>query len=825
MAKSLVIVESPAKAKTINKFLGSEYIVKPTGGHIIDLPEKEIGIDIANGFAPRYIVIKGKAKIISDLKKAAQKVDDVFLATDPDREGEAIAWHVANNIVGKKQPSYRILLNQITRDAVINAINNKGELDLRKVNAQQTRRILDRLVGYKVSPFLWKTMYSGLSAGRVQSVALRLIVERDEEINAFVPEEYWDIKIVLSTEKGEEFEAKLIKKNGKTLKMKNSEESSAIVKELSSLSFYVYKITKKNTKRNPLPPLITSTLQQEAASRYGFTVSRTMRVAQTLYEGVELTEDSVGLITYMRTDSTRIAPEAIQEARNYIANKWGQDKLPSKPNIYKTRKSAQDAHEAIRPSSVENTPESVKKFLSNEQLKVYTIIWNRFIASQMKPTRYTVITAQIYAGEYELSASASHVDFKGYLTVYEDLKKEDDKETLTSNLPKTLADGDPLNPGEITPAQHFTKPPPRYTEASLVREMESQGLGRPSTYVQIINTIQAREYVKREKGKLHSTELGRNVNMILVKGFPDLFSVEFTATMEEELDKIESGEYEWHSVLDDFYGPFNKALEKINIQRKELKKSLIEETDEVCEKCGKPMVIRWGRNGKFMACSGFPECRNTKPLEEKKVQATDETCEKCGKPMIIKMGRKGEFMACSGFPECRNIKPLEEKKVQATDETCEKCGKPMVIRWGRKGEFMACSGFPECRNTKPLGGKEVQATDEVCEKCGSPMKVKSVKNARFLACSNYPECKNTMPLSIGVKCIEENCDGEITEKRTKKGKRFYGCTRYPDCKFASWNRPVNYICKNCGAPALFEEKDGETVSCVRCKSKFEKDAV
>ncbi len=737
MAKSLVIVESPAKAKTINKFLGSEYIVKPTGGHIIDLPPDEIGIDIENGFKPSYSIIKGKSKVIQDLKKNAKEVETVILATDPDREGEAIAWHVSNRIVGKNQPYYRILLNQITKNAVIKAIDNKTQLDLKKVNAQQARRVLDRLVGYKVSPFLWKTMYSGLSAGRVQSVALRLIVERDAEIEAFVPEEYWDINVLLATKNAEEFEVKLIKKNGKNLKLKNSEETSAVVKELSSLQYLVKDVTKKKTKKNPLPPFITSTIQQEMARRHGFTVSRTMRIAQTLYEGVEIGGGSQGLITYMRTDSTRVAPEAIMEVRDFITNRWGNNYLPENPNIYKTRKGAQDAHEAIRPTSITNIPEAINKYLTVEQLKLYTIIWNRFIASQMKPAEYTIVTASISAGEYELRANASHIDFKGYLTVYEELSKDSDDETFTSYLPKTLTKGDILSLKKVTPSQHFTKPPPIYTEASLVKEMESQGIGRPSTYAQIINTIQSRDYVKREKGKLQATELGKKINNILVKGFPDLFNVEFTANMEEELDKIESGEYEWLNVIADFYGPFSEALEKVNNQHKELKKSMIEKTDEICEKCGEPMVIRWGRNGKFMACSGFPKCRNTKPLNE----------------------------------------------------------------------------------AKP------QTTNEVCDKCGSMMEVKTGKYGKFLACSNYPSCKNIKPLSIGVKCPEKGCDGEIIEKRSKKGRIFYGCSHYPKCKFASWDKPINIACTNCDSPVLIENKNGEILSCPRCKSKFNREAI
>ena len=662
MAKSLVIVESPAKAKTINKFLGSEYIVKPTGGHIIDLPEKEIGIDIEKDFEPKYIVIKGKKKILTDLKEAAGKAEAVLLATDPDREGEAIAWHVANQIVGKNQPSYRVMINQITKNAVLEAVENKGELDLKKVNAQQARRVLDRLVGYKVSPFLWKTMYSGLSAGRVQSVALRLVVERDAEIEAFIPEEYWNIVAVLSTQQQEVFKAKLFNKNGKSIKIGNAEESASLVDELKSQSFSVSDITKKKTKRQPYPPFITSTLQQDASRRLGFTVSRTMRVAQTLYEGVELSDGYAGLITYMRTDSTRIAPEAIEEAREYIRNQWGSDYLPSKPNIYRAKKSAQDAHEAIRPASMARKPEDVKQYLSAEQFKLYRLIWNRFMASQMTPSESTVVTAEISAGEYGFRASASHLDFKGFLIVYEDLKPENgdtqNGEPQESDLPKSLKKGDALNLEELLPTQHFTKPPARFTEATLVKQLEAEGIGRPSTYAQIINTIQTRDYVQRDKGKLISTELGRKVNNLLVNGFPNLFTVDFTANMEEELDKIESGEYMWLNVVHDFYGPFTETLNEVSQQTQELKKSMIETTDEVCDKCGSPMIIRWGRNGKFMACSGFPKCKNTRPLEQDEPEKSDEKCDKCGSPMEIKNGRYGRFLACSNYPDCQNIKPF-----------------------------------------------------------------------------------------------------------------------------------------------------------------------
>ncbi len=731
MAKSLVIVESPSKAKTINKFLGSDYIVKASGGHIIDLPKKDIGIDVDNDFKPNYIVMKDKRKTVTELKKAAKSVQDVILATDPDREGEAIAWHVANNVVGKDQPSYRILLNQITKKAVLDAINNKGELDIRKVNAQQARRILDRLVGYKVSPFLWKTMFSGLSAGRVQSVALRLVVERDEEIEAFVPEEYWDIKAMLSTQKEEEFEAKLVKKNGKAIKIGNKDEADNIVSELKALPFTVKKIATKKKKRNPLPPFITSTLQQEASSRYSFAVSRTMRIAQSLYEGIDLPEGTVGLITYMRTDSTRIAPEALDDVRTFVREKWGTENLPEKSNIYKSKKGAQDAHEAIRPSFVDHTPESLKKFLNGEQFKIYTLIWKRFVASQMKPAEYSISTAQIAAGDYELTTSASHIVFKGFLNVYEDIKKDTDEDDAQSEFPKTLSEKDPLILRELIPAQHFTKPPPRYTEATLVKEMEALGIGRPSTYAQTINTIQVRDYVTRDKGKLQSTELGRNVKKILVQGFPNLFSVEFTANMEEELDKIEAGDHEWLSVLDEFYGPFSKALDKINDKRKELKESLIEDTGEKCEKCGEPMVIRWGRNGKFIACTGFPACRNTRPLEKKEDEPTDIVCEKCGAPMVVKNVRGSRFMGCSRYPACKNAKPF----TLGIKCPLEGCDGEIVEKRTRRGKvFYGCSNYPEC---KFASWTKVVPTE--CKNCGAPSLIE-VKNGESYKCER---CKST----------------------------------------------------------------------------------
>ena len=735
MGKSLLIVESPAKAKTINKFLGNDYIVMPTGGHIIDLPPDDFAIDIENNFEPKYDVIKGKKRILQDLKKAAKGADEVLLATDPDREGEAIAWHVAQRIVGKDQPQHRVLINQITRDAVKRAVEEKGDLVINKVYAQQARRVLDRLVGYKVSPVLWSTIYKGLSAGRVQSVALRLIVERDGEIDAFTAEEYWKIAVEMATGKKEKFEAKLMKKDGKAIAISSSEDSEKIISELEKLDFAVSKVQKKKTKRNPTPSFITSTLQQAAARRMGFGVARTMRVAQSLYEGVEIGATATGLITYMRTDSTRIAPEALDEARAFIAEKWGEEHLPTKPNIYRAKKSAQDAHEAIRPASLKYPPDKIKQYLNPDQLKLYTMIWNKFVSSQMKPAEYTVVTVDIAAGSYDLRSSARQLDYMGYLTVFEEMKPENaDEENEAAELPKMSKD-DALDLKETMPTQHFTKPPAAFTEASLVRELESLGIGRPSTYAQIINTIMTRKYVDREKGRLKSTELGRNVNKILVGNLDSVFNVDFTANMEDELDKVEAGTSDWVTVVRDFYEPFSKSLEELMGRRKELKESLIEKTEEVCEKCGSEMIIRWGRNGRFMACSGFPGCKNTKPLEEQEKVTTDEVCEKCGSAMEVKTGRYGRFLACSGYPECKNIKPF----------------------------------------------------------------------------------------TMGVKCPEEDCKGDLVEKKSKKGRIFYGCSKYPECKFASWDKPIDKKCPSCDSPTVTESKNGDTYTCPRCKTKFEPD--
>ena len=735
MSKSLVIVESPAKAKTINKFLGTSYVVKPTGGHLIDLPPDEFGIDIEDDFKPTYRTIKGKNKILQDLKKAAKQADTVLLATDPDREGEAIAWHVANNIIGKNQPSYRILINQITRDAVTQAIENKMSLDLHKVDAQQARRVLDRLVGYQVSPLLWKTIYRGLSAGRVQSVALRLIVERDAEIDVFVPEEYWYITAVLSAAEdvgAPNFEARVTKKNGEVLSIGTEADATAVVDELRLQEFAVADVARKKNKRKPSPPFITSTMQQDAARRLRFNVTRTMKVAQTLYEGIDIGSETVGLITYMRTDSTRIAPEALSEVRSYITAKYGEGHLPSNPNLYRAKKGAQDAHEAIRPTTFDLPPEKVKKYLTVEQYRLYTLIWNRFVASQMKSAEYDVLTIDIAAGPYELRTSATTLTYKGFLLVYEDVRDEDDEEQSVADavLPD-LATGDRLYSKDILSSQHFTKPPPRFSEASLVKELESLGIGRPSTYAQIINTIIQRKYVDRNRGRLTATELGKSVNKILVDNLPNVFNVDFTANMEEELDKIEAGAHDWRFVVNEFYGPFSRSLDEFKQNSGEVKNSMIEETDETCDQCGSPMIIRWGRNGKFLACSAFPKCKSTRPLNQEETEKTDTVCDKCGSPMQVKRGRYGRFLACSNYPACKNIKPYS-LGVPCPEEGCNG---EIVEKSSKKGRiFYGCSNYPACKFAS--WDRPVAIS---CPDCDSPALIET-KSGEKLKC---PRCRSS----------------------------------------------------------------------------------
>jgi len=712
LAKNLVIVESPTKSKTLAKFLGKDFTIKASVGHVLDLPKSKLGIDLDNGFQPTYQVIKGKAPIIKELKEAAAKAKAIFLAPDPDREGEAIAYHIASKLSGLKIPIKRVTFNEITKKAVLAGIENATAIDQKLVDAQQARRILDRLVGYKVSPVLWQTIYYGLSAGRVQSVALRIICEREAQIDAFKPEEYWKLLAEFATAKKEKFEARLFKIKGEDFRVSSADEAEQLKADIFKQNFAVDKVETDKKTRRALPPYITSTLQQDASIRLSFASAKTMQVAQSLYEGVEIgDEGQVGLITYMRTDSVRIADEAVVAAKSYIEEKYGPEFYPETPNVYKTKKNAQDAHEAIRPTYLEYPPERVKKYLSRDQYRLYELIWNRFLASQMAPAEFDQLTVDVVGGPYQFRATSTRVTFEGFLKVYSMTAEEDPNGNGNGDVKKLpkLAVGDKLKLSEITPTQHFTKAPPRFTEASLVKELESNGIGRPSTYAQIITTLKARKYVEVQQRRLFPTELGKTVNGILVKEFPDIFSVEFTAQMEGELDKVEDGDFTWQQVLEDFYGPFSTRLTEVESTQHEIKASMQKVSDITCDKCGRPMVEKWGRNGRFLACSGYPDCKNTQPLDAQKDAPTDEKCELCGSPMVIKTGRFGKFMACSAYPNCKNTKPI------STGIKCPKDGGDVVERRSRYGKpFWGCGNYPKCDFAswyKPVAQK--------CPSCGA----------------------------------------------------------------------------------------------------------
>src|SRR5512143_915872 len=613
--KSLVIVESPAKAKTISKYLGRNYTVKASVGHIMDLPKSKLGVDIENDFEPKYIMIKGKAPVVKELKSAAKKADRILIATDPDREGEAIAFHVAETISdsAKTQEIYRVLFNEITKKAILQAIEHPGKIDSNKVDAQQARRVLDRLVGYQISPILWQKVRRGLSAGRVQSVALRLICEREDEIKAFVPEEFWSLTALLEGKLPPQFEAKLIKKDEEKLRVKNNDEVQQILTGLQGKAYAVSKVEKKERRRNPVAPFTTSKLQQEAGRKLGFTAKRTMGIAQSLYEGVDVgDEGAVGLITYMRTDSTRVGKEAQDEVRDFIAGKYGKDYLPEKPPVYASAKSAQEAHEAIRPTSVLREPDEIKAYLENDQYKLYKLIWNRFVASQMNPALIDQTSVDIKAGDYTFRATGSVVKFPGFMAVYLEEKSEDqaaEEDGEEAVLPP-LVEGETLTLVKLDPKQHFTQPPPRFSEALLVKTLEEKGIGRPSTYAAIISTIQDRHYVQKVENKFRPTELGELANKLLIQHFANVLDVQFTARMEEDLDKIEEGGMKWAVAVREFYDPFSRDLEAAKAEMKDFKAELVP-TDSTCEKCGKPLSVTRRRKGQFLACSGYPDCKNT----------------------------------------------------------------------------------------------------------------------------------------------------------------------------------------------------------------------
>ena len=668
MPKSLVIVESPAKAKTINKYLGSDYSVKASLGHVRDLPKKGLGVDLKNEFEPTYEIIPGKEKVIKELKAAAKLVESIYIATDPDREGEAIGWHLSEELGSKKRKIFRVMFNEITQKAIKEAFRNPGVIDSKLVDAQQARRILDRLVGYKISPLLWKNVRRGTSAGRVQSVALRLIVEREREIRAFVPKEYWSLTANLSGHNPPPFDATLQKFHGKNLEIENEAQSQEILKHLENARFIVDSVKKTEKKRNPVPPFITSKLQQEASRKLRFSVKKTMMIAQKLYEGIELgSEGSVGLITYMRTDSTRVSDDALADVRSYIGNSFGADYLPEKPVFYRSKKGAQDAHEAIRPTSTAYNPDEIKHYLGPDEYKLYKLIWQRFLASQMKPALFDQTSVEILAEKYMFKATGSVLKFDGFLKVYAEGKDEKDEEDeeLEHKLP-VLTEGEILRLNRLLPEQHFTQPPPRFTEATLVKMLEEKGIGRPSTYATILTTIQDREYVVKQEGKFSPTELGFVINDVLVASFADIFDIQYTARMEEELDEIEEGKIAWTQALQEFYGKFEVDLKSAGERMGVIREP--EPTDEKCEKCGSPMVIRWGRHGRFMACSAYPECKNTREIAREgatanaegkaEVEQIEELCENCGRPMTLKRGRFGQFLACTGYPECKTTKKL-----------------------------------------------------------------------------------------------------------------------------------------------------------------------
>ena len=756
MPKSLVVVESPAKAKTINKFLGQNYIVRSSVGHIRDLPAKKLAVDVQNGFTPEYITIRGKAKIIKEIQAEAKKTEAIYLAADPDREGEAICWHIAETLKNVKKPIYRVTYNEITASAILAAMENPGQIDQHLVDSQQARRVLDRLVGYQISPILWRNVKPGLSAGRVQSVAVRLICEREAEIEAFIPQEYWTITANLIGKNPQPFDAKLLQIGSEKGSIStygfpiDEARAEAIVEDAKTKPFIVKDIKRQERKRRPVPPFITSTLQQEAARKLRFTAKRTMSVAQKLYEGLNLgATGAVGLITYMRTDSTRIADEALREARGYIKKNYGTDYLPKSAMRYKSKGGAQDAHEAIRPTSVERTPQSLKPYLSPEQHRLYDLIWKRFVASQMNPAILDVTTIDISAEQYLFRATGSILKFDGFMRLYlegsDDSNTESNRNDETDVILPVLEIGERLDLRKLTHKQHYTQPPPRYTEATLVKALEEKGIGRPSTYAAIISTIQGREYVVKEKGRFQPTDIGKLVNQLLIKGFPEILDTQFTAKMEDQLDEIAEGKSDWVGVLSAFYEPFAHALEAAPDVMYEARKEMEEESDEVCEKCNGKMIIKWGRYGRFLGCSNYPECSNIKRLTEEDApppeeEPTDETCDKCGSPMVIKTSRAGgKFLACTGYPKCKNAKPINI----GVDCPEAGCGGYIGERRSKRGIFYGCSNYPKCKfiaSDKPVNRE--------CPECQAPFLVEKTTKTkeRYLTC-NDKACGHTEPLA------------------------------------------------------------------------------
>jgi DNA topoisomerase-1 len=837
MTKSLVIVESPAKAKTIEKYLGKGFEVRASIGHIMDLPKNDIGVELKNRtFVPELVVSPGKEKVVDQLKKAGLKADEIFLAPDPDREGEAIAAHLALQLgtnAKERKKIRRVTFNEITKKAVQEAFKHARDIDENLVDAQQTRRVLDRLVGYQISPLLWDKVRRGLSAGRVQTVAVRLIVEREREIAGFMPVEYWTLEALLHPERESDksFKAKFVGIDGEPARVPNGKDkdgkdqfiSSALPDKksmdaaqaaLEKAAWTLASVQYREQQRRPLAPFITSQLQRDAASKLGFNVRRTMGVAQRLYEGMEVgDEGTTGLITYMRTDSPRVSPDAVEGAREWIGKQLGKQYLPESPNVYKGKKDAQDAHEAIRPTDASRTPESIARYLSDEQLKLYTLIWRRFIASQMVPAVYDVTTAKIEAKSaldrktYDFRLSGSVLRFDGFLKVYEvteDKKADDDEDSLANKLP-SLDGVKSLELERLLPEEHFTEPPPRYNEASLVKELEERGIGRPSTYASIINTIQDREYVVKHggsRGRFYPTEIGMVVCDLLVESFPYIFDTKYTAKLEEELDDIEEGKEKWTDLLNGFYDHFEDELKDAGKTMRDIKR-MEQKTTEKCDVCGSPLLLKWGKFGSFFACSAYNKkdpasCTFTKENiaakpdmntpEAQEAGDTEEYCENCGRVMVLRRGPFGPFMSCPGYsedPPCKTIRKLSQKQQQKppepTGEACPVCGKPLVLRQGAYGEFVSCSGYPKCKYIKQnlIEGMK-------CPKCG---------------------------------------EGDIAERKARRGNVFWGCTNYPKCDFTSNYKPVAQKCPECGNPYLVEKmlKSGIYLECPNKKKGAEEE--
>jgi DNA topoisomerase I len=837
MSKSLVIVESPAKAKTIEKYLGKGFEVRASIGHIMDLPKNDIGVELkGRTFEPELIVSPGKEKIVDALKKLGLKADEIFLAPDPDREGEAIAYHLALQLgtsAKEKKKIRRVTFNEITKKAVQEAFKHARDVDQNLVDAQQTRRVLDRLVGYQISPLLWDKVRRGLSAGRVQTVAVRLIVEREREIGAFKPVEYWTLDALLHADKqpDKSFTAKFIGIEGEPARVANGKDKdgkdqfianaiageaamNAVVSALKDARWSLASVQSREQQRRPLPPFITSQLQRDASTKLGFNVRRTMGVAQRLYEGIDLgAEGTTGLITYMRTDSPRVAPDAIVTARDWVAKQLGAKYLPESPNVYKGKKDAQDAHEAIRPTDASRTPESVARYLSDEQLKLYTLIWRRFVASQMTPAVFDVTTAKIAAVSakdgktFDFRVSGSVLRFDGFLKVYEASEEKKDDDDETANKLPNLDGVKALALDSLEREQKFTQPPPRYNEASLVKELEERGIGRPSTYASIINTIQDREYVVKHggsRGRFYPTEIGMVVCDLLVESFPYIFDMTYTARLEEELDDIEAGKEKWTDLLNGFYDHFEDELKDAGKKMRDIKRSE-QMTDEKCDLCGSPLVLKWGKFGSFFACSAYNKkdpasCTFTKENtaakpdlntpEAQEATEQEEYCENCGRVMVLRRGPFGMFMSCPGYnedPPCKTIRKLSQKQQQKppvpTGEDCPLCGKPLVLRQGQYGEFVSCSGYPKCKYVKQnlIEGMK-------CPKCGT---------------------------------------GDLAERKARRGNVFWGCTNYPKCDFTSNSKPVPQPCPECGSPYLVEKtlRSGIFLECPNKKKPAEEEAV